>query len=292
MLLSVSAWSQSDYYGQYKTSINYLRGNELKLALRDILSSYHAVRDNLHDVIILEPIKKYTNYTVHQSRSYSRARFQLYTEIHASPSSRFFTYSPIYCDAIYNGKIKNRLTEQKLYDAFLQANITAEHVWPQDRFSKYKKANRSKDPMNSFMVSDLHNLFPSKEVVNNIRGNLRFAEVIPGSIGMSAKVMNRFNSKMDDAKIGVVKDTNFESDQMYFEPPDSAKGRVARAMMYFSVRYDKRMSAVEEFYVRKWHKEFPVTKEERIRNEKVFKVQGNRNPFVDLPHLEAQIDSF
>ncbi|MBI2362043.1 MAG: endonuclease, partial [Elusimicrobia bacterium] len=84
-----------------------------------------------------------------------------------------------------------------------------------------------------------------------------------------------------------------------FEPPDSAKGRVARSMLYFFVRYGDQAimppgvanhfwnSRIEMFL--RWNRQFPPTQFERNRNGVVESFQGNRNPFVDDPSLADRI---
>ncbi|MBD3644950.1 endonuclease [Alcanivorax sp.] len=67
-----------------------------------------------------------------------------------------------------------------------------------------------------------------------------------------------------------------------FEPPTSAKGDVARAMLYLYDRYDIPMLGTLEMYQR-WHRDDPVDDEERRRNNVIEQIQGNRNPFIDEP---------
>lgn len=38
-----------------------------------------------------------------------------------------------------------------------------------------------------------------------------------------------------------------------------------------------------------WSRQDPVSEKERARNEKVFLIQGNRNPFIDYPELAEYI---
>jgi hypothetical protein len=35
----------------------------------------------------------------------------------------------------------------------------------------------------------------------------------------------------------------------------------------------------------KWHREDPVSIKEVRRNEEIYKIQGNRNPYIDYPEL-------
>ena len=46
-------------------------------------------------------------------------------------------------------------------------------------------------------------------------------------------------------------------------------------------------NGVYELMVR-WNELDPVSETEKLRNDTVQKVQGNRNPFVDYPHLMAK----
>ena len=146
--------------------------------------------------------------------------------------------------------------------------MNAEHVWPQSFFGKRLP-----------MKSDLHHLLPTFIYPNGMRGILPFGEVAgKGEYSNSA-----------GAKIG----------QGIFEPPNGVKGRVARAMLYFYLRYhDRNISNGgygDDFWNKKiellmrWNRTFPPEESERRRNELVEKFQGNRNPFVDEPALADRV---
>ncbi len=149
-----------------------------------------------------------------------------------------------------------------------KAGINAEHVWPQSFFNK-------KLPMKS----DLHHLLPTFVHPNAIRGHLPFGEV-EGKPEYSNEA---------GAKLG----------QGMFEPPDAAKGKVARALLYFYTRYyDKHIWSGDfnsQFWddklemLLKWNREHLPDENERRRNELVQKFQGNRNPFVDDPTLADRV---
>jgi endonuclease I len=90
-----------------------------------------------------------------------------------------------------------------------------------------------------------------------------------------------------------------------FEPPDRAKGQVARMIFYMAVRYqigddaspenmtdlflEDRNDKVTEPWIGdlctlfEWHNQFGPTDFERRRNDRVMELQGNRNPFIDEP---------
>ena len=67
-----------------------------------------------------------------------------------------------------------------------------------------------------------------------------------------------------------------------FEPPQHAKGNVARAMLYLHEKHNLPLVGTLEMYQR-WSREDPVDEEETRRNDEIEKFQGNRNAFIDDP---------
>ncbi|MFA6030171.1 MAG: RNB domain-containing ribonuclease [Elusimicrobiota bacterium] len=145
--------------------------------------------------------------------------------------------------------------------------MSLEHVWPQSFFEHDEP-----------MVSDLHHLMAVFRAPNHLRGRMPFGE---------AKDSSLYENKAGARSDGVV-----------FEPPDFSKGRIARALLYFFVRYcDEDIfrdhargfwAPHVETYLR-WNREHPPTDFERRRNDVVEGFQGNRNPFVDDPTLADRI---
>jgi deoxyribonuclease I len=39
----------------------------------------------------------------------------------------------------------------------------------------------------------------------------------------------------------------------------------------------------------RWDQEFPVSLHEKHRNQAIYQIQGNRNPFIDFPDLTEYI---
>ena len=118
------------------------------------------------------------------------------------------------------------------------------------------------------------------------------------------------NSKRDDKDFDNCKGVSGAGSSMgcyytssAFEPPDAAKGDVARACLYMAVRYQGQYHANANLelvdYVGTtstgnqlgklstllaWHELDPVDDFERKRNEKIYTTyQHNRNPFIDHP---------
>ena len=97
------------------------------------------------------------------------------------------------------------------------------------------------------------------------------------------------------------------SDADSFEPPDAAKGFVARAVFYMASVYSRNDqdqpflnlgedSDAGAFRLGKlstllqWNSLFPPTSWEKTRNCIIAKYQGNKNPFIDTPSLANHIN--
>ena len=148
--------------------------------------------------------------------------------------------------------------------------INIEHTWPQSRFGNAYPKDMQK--------TDMHHLFPSDSQMNSIRGNFKFAEVDQTTRPVPCPI----------AKFGVTRGSN----EQFFEPPAEHRGHVARALFYFAVRYNMKIEAQEEKFLRKWHREFPVDADERARHEQIAQIQAVRNPFIDHPELVDRISEF
>lgn len=75
-----------------------------------------------------------------------------------------------------------------------------------------------------------------------------------------------------------------------FYPGDEWRGDVARIIMYMNLRYDESledMGGLDLFL--EWNAADPVSRLEIQRNEVIQGAQGNRNPFIDNPHLATRI---
>ena len=81
---------------------------------------------------------------------------------------------------------------------------------------------------------------------------------------------------------------------MCFEPEGFIKGQLARTYFYMSIRYYNIFECCDESQVNKfdlkpwtietlknWNNLYPVSQIEINRNNKIYVLQGNRNPFVD-----------
>jgi endonuclease G, mitochondrial len=143
-----------------------------------------------------------------------------------------------------------------------------EHVVPQSWF-------RRSEPMRG----DMHHLFACGNRCNSFRGNTPyfdfadFQEVVQDDCGKSERV---------------------DSSASGFEPK-AGKAVVARATLYFLLRYPGRISkrslpADRIPTLLAWHRNTAPDRYERHRNQAIFKRQGNRSPLIDFPEWADTID--
>jgi hypothetical protein len=132
----------------------------------------------------------------------------------------------------------------------------------------------------SIKKADLHHLFICSMPVNSSRGNLPFDEVVNATT-----TYDSYNGYVS------LRGTNSDGDTV-FEPADQHKGNLARALLYFSVRYS--MSLSQEGVdmlptLLTWHVSDPVDAAELQRNANIYSFQDNRNPFIDHPEYVYSI---
>ncbi len=143
------------------------------------------------------------------------------------------------------------------------------------------------------MYTDLTHLVPTDGYVNGRRSNYPFGET-DGEM---------YKSEQDFSKLG--KSTISGYSGIVFEPNDEYKGDFARIYFYMVTCYENNVStwdsdmlahnkypAFTDWALKmllRWAEEDPVSKKEIDRNNAVYELQGNRNPFVDYPGLEQYI---
>jgi deoxyribonuclease I len=206
----------------------------------------------------------YTAIKTNKTISYKDARTLLFGTLHLEGTEGQYYIKDSYCQKTFTkavgvgpGQIPNH------------NEINCEHTWPQSRFNSRENRGTQK--------GDLHHLFPVDARANSTRGNIPFGEVDGDQVTNCPQA-----ERGDDIYSGISS----------FEPSKYHKGNVARALFYFSVRYKISIDDSEEIFLRQWHKEDPIDQDEVSRNEKIFNIQGNRNPFIDDPKLVDQIDNF
>lgn len=242
--LASSTAGAIDITNYYATAYG-LTGTALRLALRDIISS---ARTNDY----------YALHTYYQSTDIRQdgTVWDMYSDVPNSTPP--YSYPFVACEQCGNYRIEG--------DCY-----NREHSWPQSWFN-------SASPM----VSDLFHLYPTDGKVNANRGNYPFGEVArPTSVSLNG------------SKVGPCATPGYTG--TVFEPIDEYKGDFARTYFYMSTRYygkdtgwqsnaavvgaDLNPWTVEMLL--RWHGDDPVSLKETLRNEAVYTVQSNRNPFID-----------
>src|SRR6056297_194917 len=157
-----------------------------------------------------------------------------------------------------------------------------EHSFPKSWFN-------DADPM----YTDLFHIYLTDGYVNNMRGNYPFGEV--GTADWTSQNGSKRGSCSYPGYSGTV-----------FEPIDTFKGDFARAYFYMATRYEDIISgwpgsdmlngtANQVFgdwalnMLMEWHTNDPVSQTEIDRNDAVYGIQGNRNPFIDNPDWVYEI---
>ncbi len=131
--------------------------------------------------------------------------------------------------------------------------------------------------------NDLHHLFPADQTnANGVRSNLPFGVVV----NVTTVSPTGFGKKGTDA-----------GGKTVYEPKDDQKGNLARALFYMLVRYNGlrgftwRLPASQDVAVLlQWHQQDPPDALEIARNEYIYSVQKNRNPFIDNPQWVNRVN--
>ncbi len=260
------------YYGEkfYHDILGQADDLVVKDSLKEILKSGHIVNDNQFDQVVAN-CDGLKNCESHFVTGYDRARVFLFGKFYLVPldASRY-GIKEMYCDRVYQDEDFKQTQKPGPGIVPDSTVINVEHTWPQSKFSKRYPKEMQK--------SDLHHLYPTDSMMNSLRGNTIFGEVHD----------DKGKTKCAASKYG----TGTAGSTELFEPPDDHKGRVARSLFYFSVRYDMPIRTEEEVILKKWNQEHPVEQNEMDRNDEIEKLQQNRNPFVDYPELAQQIGDF
>lgn len=143
--------------------------------------------------------------------------------------------------------------------------------------------------------TDLNHLYPSEMKANSAKSNYPL-----GTVDMTQTV--KFNNTV--SKVGYAITGQGGGANYVFEPADEYKGDFARTYFYMVTRYQNltwkytymfqnntypSLNAWSQELLLKWHRQDPVSQKEIDRNEQVYLVQNNRNPFIDYPSLAEYI---
>ena len=161
-------------------------------------------------------------------------------------------------ECVYTGTLATGYVSRS--DAQSSFDFNTEHTFPQAMFG-------SSLPMQS----DLHHIFPTWGPSNSERANKPFGYV-------SSPSWTNGGSK---------------SNSSTFEPRDEQKCASAAAILYMATRYEdfSGFCASQESALRDFIENNPPTDQQVKRNDDVFSVQNNRNPFIDHPEFLDRIEA-
>ncbi len=192
-----------------------------------------------------------------QILDYEQARILFWEELYSNGGKT------LYCGDSFNSRYRQGL------------NI--EHIFPMSwvtrelKCGKRKQCRANSERFNR-IEADLHNLYPSRQEVNDARSSFRFGLLVGERTSFS--------------------DCDFEVDRRrrVVEPRPASRGEIARAMFYMQQEYGLTIFRKHGEMLKTWHFRDAPSKHEKWRNDRIEQLQGNRNHFVDDPDLVNLID--
>jgi endonuclease I len=221
-------------------------GTDLQQALHDIIDNHTAVSYN----------SLWTYFQSTDKKSNGKV-WDMYSDIPGGTPPYQYTFGSDQCGN-YSG-------EGDCYNR--------EHSWPKSWFND-----------GTPMYSDMFHLVPTDGYVNGKRNNYPYGEVGTASW-----------TSLNGSKLGNCSTAGYTG--IVFEPLDDYKGDFARNYFYMATRYYKEDSGwpgsdmVTGSQFKPWAKAMlliwaqqdPVSQKEIDRNNAVYTIQHNRNPFIDHP---------
>ena len=169
--------------------------------------------------------------------------------------------------------------------------FNCEHVVPQSWFEK-EAAKRAQK-------SDLHHLFTCESGCNSFRSNIPYSEFTEEEEQRIRGAEVTLAEAILDPTLEAVRPKCGLRDGKRFEPT-AGKAAVARATLYFVLRYPGAVGDIKSGKKKEllksdiptlldWAESEPPTQYEKHRNAEIAKVQGNRNPLIDRPEWLRKI---
>jgi endonuclease I len=152
-------------------------------------------------------------------------------------------------------------------------SMNLEHGWPQSKGAgKSTQGNRN-----------MHHLYPSRTAINSDRADFPYSDISDPTT-QKWYYLDMVQNQVPGSNI----DAYSEFKKNVFEPRESVKGDIARAMMYFWTIYradaeiaDPDFFALQRESLCAWHVADPVDNEESLRSQLIATYQsGLENPFV------------
>lgn len=223
----------------------------------------------------------------HNTLSYTPGLWNLYPTSDVKSNGKVWD---IYSDCIFTfGSVASGGNQDNGTGGNVECQLyNREHTFPKSWFNDAAP-----------MYTDAFHVMPTDKKVNGLRGNMAY-----GIVGTATY------TSTNGSKVGNNIAPNGPS-LIVFEPADEYKGDIARNYFYMATCYQNVISgwennnangaafldgtntkvyeqwALDMLY--SWHVADPVSTKEINRNNAVYAVQGNRNPYIDHPEYVAQI---
>lgn len=229
-------------------------GTDLQLALHDIIKNHTAV----------SYATLWTSFQTTDKKPNGKV-WDMYSDIPNVTPPYEYTFITQQCGSSYSG-------ENSCYNR--------EHSWPKSWFGGDIAP----------MYTDLFHIVPTDAHVNGMRGNYPYGEV--GTASWTSRNGSKLGNCVTPGYSGLV-----------FEPRDEYKGDFARNYFYMATRYytedaswpGSEMVTGSQFkpwakvMLLLWAQKDPVSQKEIDRNNAVYVIQKNRNPFIDQPEYANSI---
>jgi endonuclease I len=150
--------------------------------------------------------------------------------------------------------------------------LSLEHVCPQ---SYTKNMIHAKN--------DMHNLFLTECYINSHRSNYKFIDELSIKNDVLIQQINKNN--LDIIKRSEINNNlNYKSNLLrFFVPITQSRGKIARTISYMKLVYPKLnlKNIIDPEILINWDKLYPPLQDEIERNELIYNLQGNINPFIE-----------
>lgn len=223
------------------------------------------LREALHDIIDNHDVQSYNSLWYHFESTDQKPNGKVWDMYSDQPDG-----TPAYEYDFFSDQCGNYNSENDCYNR--------EHSFPKSWFDDAAP-----------MYTDLFHLYPTDGYVNGNRSNHPY-----GPVGSASFVST------NGSKVGVCSWPSYNG--IVFEPIDEYKGDFARSYFYMLTRYmnlvsnwDSDMLAGNDFtswareVLLEWAASDPVSQKEIDRNNAVYEIQDNRNPFIDQPEFAVAI---
>ena len=179
--------------------------------------------------------------------------------------------------------LHNKIKRFDLYGDYNDTNtMNVEHIFPQKYFKNHIKKK--------YMKSDLHHLYLSDEKINSHRQFYKYID--PMDIDLNNdEILDNYGNKITCQKQlfnkqGYVMIKNTKS--QYFIPIKYSRGKIARALSYFAIKYDyieELTDVIDTKTLLLWNMENTVDENEYLKNIVSYRYQHNFNPFIINPEI-------